>query len=129
MHSRYESEFIESIDESEKYWMNAAKDLFWHKKWDVILDSSNPPFYRWFPGAKVNTCYNCLDRHVNEGRGEQVALIYDSPITGAPIQKLTYEQLLEQVSKFAGGLQTEGVQKGDRVLIYMPMVPLSLIHI
>ena len=127
MHSRYESEFIESIDESEKYWMNAAKDLFWHKKWDVILDSSNPPFYRWFPGAKVNTCYNCLDRHVNEGRGEQVAVIYDSPITGAPIQKLTYEQLLEQVSKFAGGLQTEGVQKGDRVLIYMPMVPEAVI--
>ncbi|MED5579397.1 MAG: propionyl-CoA synthetase [Nitrospinota bacterium] len=127
MHSRYESEFIESIDESEKYWMNAAKDLFWHKKWDAILDRSNPPFYRWFPGAKVNTCYNCLDRHVNEGRGEQVALIYDSPITGAPIQKFTYQELLEKVSKFAGGLQREGVVKGDRVLIYMPMVPEAVI--
>tara|TARA_A100001037_G_scaffold306208_1_gene349910 strand:- start:31569 stop:33464 length:1896 start_codon:yes stop_codon:yes gene_type:complete len=127
MLSRYENEFLKSLDESEKYWADAAEDLFWHKKWDVVLDSSNPPFYRWFPGAQVNTCYNCVDRHVDEGRGEQVALIYDSPITGAPIQKLTYRELLEQVSKFAGGLQENGVQKGDRVLIYMPMVPEAVI--
>src|SRR5690606_36284341 len=81
-----------------------------------------PPFYRWFEGAELNTCYNCLDRHVEEGRGEQAALIYDSPVTGQE-RKFTYREFTYIVARFAGALAAKGVKKGARVLIYMPMVP------
>jgi propionyl-CoA synthetase len=111
-----------SLDEPEAFWAEAAEDIYWHKKWDTVLDDSNPPFYRWFAGGEVNTCYNALDRHVEGGRADQLALIYDSPITGTQ-KKFTYRELLDEVALFAGALSAQGAGKGDRVLIYMPMVP------
>jgi propionyl-CoA synthetase len=91
-----------------------------------VLDDSRPPFYRWFPGGLLNTCYNALDRHVESGRADQLALIYDSAVTGV-VQTFTYRELLDQVAKFAGVLAGQGVQKGDRVIIYMPMVPEAIV--
>jgi propionyl-CoA synthetase len=103
------------------YWGEAAQAVDWFKPADRILDDSNPPFYRWFTGAETNVCYNALDRHVAAGRGDQPALIYDSAMTGTS-QTYTYAELTEQVAKLAGALAGLGVTKGDRVLIYMPMV-------
>ena len=112
-----------SLVDAEAFWAEAAEDIHWYKKWDKVFDDSNPPFYRWFTGGEVNTCYNAVDRHVEEGRGDQLALIYDTPITGEPTQKITYGELLHKVAQFAGALKAQGVEKGDRVIIYMPMVP------
>ncbi|MBR9913006.1 MAG: propionyl-CoA synthetase [Gammaproteobacteria bacterium] len=103
-------------------WAEAANAIDWFTPPSAVLDESNPPLYRWFPGASCNTAYNCLDRHVAGGRGEQTAIIYDSPVTGV-VQHITYRALLERVSTFAGALSDLGVSKGDRVVIYMPMVP------
>jgi propionyl-CoA synthetase len=100
-----------------------AEGIHWVKKWDKVLDDSNKPFYQWFKGGRLNTCYNALDRHVEEGRAEQLALIYDSPVTGNTVRTYTYRQLRDEVAKFAGVLAASGVGKGDRVIIYMPMVP------
>ncbi len=118
----YESVFKKSIEDPEGFWGKAAEDIDWYKKWDRVLDDSNKPFYKWFAGAEMNTCYNAVDRHVEKGRGDQVAIIYDSPVTDQ-IQKITYKELLDQVSRFAGALKGLGVAKGDTVIIYMPMVP------
>lgn len=109
----------------EGFWAEAASQLQWERPWDRVLDDSRPPFYRWFVGGGFNTCYNALDRHVLNGRGEQLALIYDSPLTGSR-QSFTYAELLRRVSGLAGKLRQLGVQAGDRVLIYMPMVPETL---
>ncbi len=114
--------FQQSIDKPEEFWAEAAEGIDWTKEWDTVLDSSRPPFYRWFPGATMNTCYNAVDRHVKAGRGEQTAIIYDSPVTDT-IRKITYEQLQKDVALFAGGLKAQGVEKGDTVIIYMPMIP------
>lgn len=112
-----------SLSDAEAFWAEAAEEIHWHKKWEKVFDDSNPPFYRWFAGGEVNTCYNALDRHVEAGRGERLALIYDTPITGEPTRKFTYGELLREVARFAGALRAQGVEKGDRVIIYMPMVP------
>ncbi len=104
------------------FWAVAAADVHWYKKWDTVLDDSNPPFYRWFRGAEVNSCYNALDLHVENGRSDQLALIYDSPVTNT-IKKYTYRELRDEVAKLAGVLTDMGVTKGDRVIIYMPMIP------
>ncbi|HEA65963.1 MAG TPA: propionyl-CoA synthetase [Desulfobacterales bacterium] len=104
------------------FWAAAAEDIHWYKKWDKVLDDSNAPFYHWFSGAQVNSCYNALDRHVENGRAGQLALIYDSPVTNT-VKKFTYAELLDQVARFAGVLRSRGIEKGDRVIIYMPMVP------
>ena len=112
-----------SLSDPRAFWAEAAEDIHWYRKWDEVLDDSNPPFYRWFAGGEVNTCYNALDRHVEAGRGDQLALIYDTPITGEPARKFTYRELLREVARFAGALRAQGVEKGDRVIIYMPMVP------
>ena len=112
-----------SLSDPRAFWAEAAEDIHWYRKWDEVLDDSNPPFYRWFAGGEVNTCYNALDRHVEAGRGDQLALIYDTPITGEPARKFTYRVLLREVARFAGALRAQGVEKGDRVIIYMPMVP------
>lgn len=109
----------------EAFWAEAAGHLHWDSPFDRVLDDSRPPFYRWFPGGQLNTCYNALDRHVASGRGEQLALIYDSPLS-ATQSSFTYRELLDKVSKLAGALVQLGIQKGDRVLIYMPMVPETL---
>jgi len=110
----------------EAFWAEAAEAIHWEKRWDTVFDDSNAPLSRWFTGAEVNTCYNCLDRHVDAGRGDQDALIYESPVTGKT-EHFTYEALLARVAKVAGGLVELGVGKGDRVIIYMPMVPEAII--
>ena len=119
---KYEEVFRRSIEDPEGFWGEAAEAITWHKKWDKVLDASNPPFYRWFAGGEMNTCYNALDRHVEGGRANQTAIIYDSPVTNT-IRKITYRELLDQVSRFAGALKGLGVNKGDTVVIYMPMIP------
>ena len=112
-----------SLRDPEGFWADAAKDIDWAKPWDKVLDDSKAPhFYRWFAGAECNTCYNAVDRHVESGRGDQAAVIYDSPITGKT-RTLTYSDLQDQVSRCAGMLRANGVGKGDRVIIYMPMIP------
>ncbi|MEN8256391.1 MAG: propionyl-CoA synthetase [Thermodesulfobacteriota bacterium] len=119
---KYDDIFALSISDPEIFWAEAGKALDWHKKPDVILDDSNPPFYRWFKGGELNTCYNAVDRHVENGRGDQVAIIFDSPVTDT-VRKITYAELQDQVARFAGALQEKGVAKGDTVIIYMPMIP------
>lgn len=123
---KYDEIFQKSIKDPSGFWGKAAEDIDWYKKWDKVLDDSNKPFYRWFVGGELNTCYNAIDRHVERGRANQVALIYDSPVTGQ-IQKFTYRELLDQVSRFAGVLRELGVKRGDTVIIYMPMVPQAAI--
>jgi propionyl-CoA synthetase len=122
----YEETFKKSIENPEEFWGEAAKAIDWYKKWDSVLDRSNPPFYRWFRGGELNTCYNAVDRHVENGRGDQTAIIYDSPVTGT-IRKITYSELRDQVATFAGALKAQGAQKGDTVIIYMPMIPEALV--
>ncbi len=118
----YEAVFRRSIDDPEGFWAEAARGIDWYRKWDLVLDSSNPPFYRWFRGGELNTCYNAVDRHVEQGRGDQTAIIHDSPVTDT-IRKITYRELRDQVAVFAGALRGQGVEKGDTVIIYMPMIP------
>jgi propionyl-CoA synthetase len=121
MAGEYESAYRAWQRDPEGFWAEAAESIHWFKRWDHVLDASRAPFYRWFSGARVNTCYNVLDVHVENGRAEQPALIYDSPVTGI-IQSYTYRELLNEVALFAGALREQGVEKGDRVIIYMPMV-------
>ena len=108
------------------FWGAAAELVKWDKKPTVVLDDSNVPLYRWFSDGMLNTCYNALDRHVIDGRADQPAVIHESAITGKS-SILTYAQMLEKVARFAGALRMAGVEKGDRVVIYMPMVPEALI--
>ena len=108
------------------FWAEAAEAIHWYKKWDRVLDASRPPFYRWFTGGVVNSCYNSLYWHVENVRAGQPALIYDSPVTQT-IKVFTYRELLDEVSRFAGVLVRKGVQKGDRLIVYMPMVPETVI--
>ncbi|MBU8830234.1 propionyl-CoA synthetase [Mycolicibacterium goodii] len=119
--SGYRALFESSITDPATFWADAAKAVTWTRDPQRILDDSNPPFYRWFPDAELNTCANALDRHVPE-RGDQAALIYDSPVTGTK-RTYTYRELRDATAKFAGALRSLGVEKGDRVVIYMPMVP------
>ena len=107
-------------------WEQASADIHWFRSPETVLDRENPPFYRWFPDGLTNACYNALDIHVAQGRAEQLALIYDSPVTGTK-RRYSYAELLDEVSRFAGVLVAEGVTCGDRVLVYMPMVPEALI--
>ncbi len=118
----YAETYRRSLEQPEEFWAEAAAAIDWDKGWDRVLDDSRKPFYRWFPGARLNTCWNALDRHVAAGNGEQVALIYDSPVTDT-VASITYRQLRDRVARVAGALKGLGVEKGDRVLIYMPMVP------
>jgi propionyl-CoA synthetase len=123
MSGAYQQAYDRSIQDPEGFWGEAAEQIIWIKRWDRVLDDSNKPFYRWFTGAVVNTCYNAVDRHVEAGHGDRLALIYDSPVTGGTIRKYTYAELRDEVAGFAGVLAARGVSKGDRVIIYMPMVP------
>ena len=115
-----------SLEDAEGFWAEAAKAVDWAKKPTMVLDDSNPPFYHWFSDGKINTCHNALDRHVADGRADQTALIYDSPVTGT-VERFTYAELLDRVARFAGGLRSLGVEKGDRVVIYMPMIPEAVV--
>ena len=115
-----------SLADPEGFWGEAAAGIDWIKPWDRVLDDSNPPFYRWFAGGELNTCYNAVDRHVAAGRGDQAAIIYDSPVTDT-VETISYAELQERVARCAGALAERGVTKGDRVIIYMPMVPEAVI--
>jgi propionyl-CoA synthetase len=126
MANGYDEAYRRSIEDPEGFWAEAAENCHWFKKWDKVLDDSNKPFYRWFSGGQINTCYNALDLHIENGRGDQDALIYDSPVTDT-IHKYTYKELRDHVARFAGALAAQGVGKGDRVLIYMPMIPQAVI--
>jgi propionyl-CoA synthetase len=120
--SIYQQLYRQSIDDPDSFWAEAAEQLHWYKKWDQVLALDTKPVPRWFVGGEFNTCYNAIDRHVESGRGEQAAIIYDSPVTGQQ-HTFTYNELLDEVSRFAGVLAKHGVNKGDRVIIYMPMIP------
>ncbi|KUI20179.1 propionate--CoA ligase [Mycobacterium sp. GA-1285] len=122
----YRALFDASIADPERFWADAARAVTWTREPEKILDDSNPPFYRWFADGELNTCANALDRHVDDGRGDQPALIYDSPVTGSQ-RTFTYRELRDATAKFAGGLRGLGVAKGDRVVIYMPMIPEAVI--
>ncbi|HED12827.1 MAG TPA: propionyl-CoA synthetase, partial [Gammaproteobacteria bacterium] len=122
MSGQYQTQYNESIQHPDQFWARAAAKIDWYKPWDRVLDSSQAPFYHWFRGGELNTCYNCLDRHVESGRADQDALIYDSPVTGT-IKHYSYRQLRDEVATFAGALRNIGINKGDRVIIYMPMIP------
>jgi len=111
-----------SISDPDAFWLDVAADIDWTTPPTTAVDRSRPPFYRWFPDGELNTSYNCVDRHVEAGRGDQAAFIYDSAVTGVK-ETITYAQLLDRVEEFAGALAAEGVGRGDRVVIYMPMVP------
>src|SRR5438552_13149593 len=122
----YDHVYRRSIDDPEGFWGDAAKDVHWYRKPDRILDRSAGVYGRWFPGALTNSCYNALDLHIEHGRGDQAALIYDSPLTNT-IRTFTYRELRDQVARFAGALASLGVTKGDRVIIYMPMIPEAVV--
>lgn len=120
--STYAELYKQSIEDPDSFWGEAAEDLVWTKKWDKVVDMDAKPVPRWFVGGELNTCYNAVDRHVEAGRGDQAAIIYDSPVTDQK-KTISYSELLDQVSRFAGVLASHGVGKGDRVIVYMPMIP------
>ena len=122
MSSRYDEAYARSIDDPEGFWGEAAEAVHWCRRWDKVLDDSRPPFYRWFLGGVTNTCFNAVDRHVAGGRADQAAIIYDSPVTDT-VETITYGALKDRTARFAGALAARGVEKGDRVLIYMPTIP------
>jgi propionyl-CoA synthetase len=123
---RHEEIYRRSLEDPDGFWADAAAAIDWEEPWERVLDDSRAPFYRWFPGGRLNTCHNALDRHVEGGRADQLALIYDSPVTGTAAA-FTYRELRDEVARFAGALTAEGVEPGDRVVIYMPMVPEAVI--
>ena len=123
---RYEDAFRRSLTEPDSFWGDAAKDISLTTAPTTILDRSAAPLYRWFPDGMLNTCYNALDRHVEGGRADQLALIYDSPVTGT-VRRYTYLELRDEVARFAGVLRALGVERGDRVVIYLPMVPEAVV--
>lgn len=118
----YQQTYAESLNSPETFWKNQAQQITWFKQPKHILSQDSEGLYRWYEGGKLNTCYLALDHHVENGRADQTALIYDSPVTGKKAT-FSYRELLEEVSVFAGVLQNLGVSKGDRVVIYMPMIP------
>jgi propionyl-CoA synthetase len=122
----YSELYQRSLTDPEGFWGDVAESVDWEKRWDRVLDDSRPPFYRWFSGGSLNTCFNALDRHVVGGRADQAAIIYDSPVTGT-VDTFTYRRLRDEVARFAGALAGLGVTRGDRVIIYMPMVPEAVV--
>ena len=126
MSGEYERSFRESVADPERFWGAAAEKVHWYRTWDRVLTSEKPPFYRWFEGGIVNSCYNALDYHVENGQKNNLALIYDSPVTKT-VKRYTYGELQDLVARCAGGLRQLGVGKGDRVVIYMPMIPEAVI--
>jgi propionyl-CoA synthetase len=122
----YERQFRASLDDPEGFWLAAARAVDWDRPPTRALDSSRPPFHRWFPDGELNVCHNALDRHVAAGRGEQAALVHDSPVTGTT-RTYSFAELRDEVARFAGVLAGLGVGRGDRVVIYLPMVPEAVV--
>jgi len=122
MTESFDTVYNRSIEQPEQFWGELAKNIHWHKKPQTVLDDSNSPFNHWFPDGELNACYNALDLHVDEGNGDRLALIYDSPVTDT-IRRYTFTEMRDEVAKLAGALRDRGVKAGDRVLIYMPMIP------
>ena len=120
--SSLEEIYRRSISDPEGFWREASAAVDWYRRPQKILDDSQSPSFRWFPDGEMNTCYNALDRHVDSGRGDQSAIVYDSPVTDT-VRSVSYAELLDQVSHLAGALRSLGVEQGDRVVIYMPMIP------
>ena len=116
MSQKYKDIYSQSINNKEEFWKNISEDVFWYKKPSKILNSNNPPFYKWYEDGITNTCYNALDHHVDQGKGEKTAIIYDSPITGIK-KKISYKELKNQVALFAGALKKQGVDKGDEGIL------------
>lgn len=113
----YEQQYRWSLEDREGFWADAAAGLDWNRHWDQVLDDRAAPLYRWFVGGRLNTCFNALDRHVAGGRGEQLALIHDSPVTGTQ-RTFTYRELRDEVARFAGALWAQGVERGDRPALH-----------
>src|SRR5215475_11166519 len=126
MSRAYEHVYEESIRDPETFWARAAERITWTKPFRKVLEDTGGPLPRWFTGGEMNTCWNAIDRHVEGGRADQPAVIYDSPVTSTK-RTLTYRQLRDEVARFAGVLVSLGVEKGDRVVIYMPMTPETLV--
>jgi len=126
--SSYDSVHARSIEQPDEFWAEAAAAIDWDTQWSRVLDDSNAPFYRWFTGGRLNTCHNALDRHVDGGRADQPAIIYDSPLTESR-RSITYRELRDETALFAGVLAANGIGKGDRVIIYMPMVPETIVAV
>jgi len=126
MASTYEDVYRRSMRNPEGFWAAAAEDIYWDRRWDKVFDDSRPPYYRWFTGGRLNTCFNALDVHIERGRGKQLALVYDSPVTGT-VRAYTYDALRDEVAQTAGALRRQGISAGDRVIIYMPMVPEAIV--
>lgn len=124
--SLYQETHLRSLRDPEGFWSEAARTLQWDRTWDRVLDDARKPFYRWFPGGLINTCHNALDRHVASGRADQPALIYDSPVTGT-VRSYTFRELRDAASLFAGVLLDQGIRSGDRVILYLPMIPEAVI--
>jgi propionyl-CoA synthetase len=122
----YAEAYQRSLADPEGFWGQVAQAIDWYRAPQVILDRSNAPFYRWFSDGVMNTCFNALDRHVADGRGDQAALVYDSPVTGVT-RRYSYAELLDEVARFAGVLAGLGVGRGDRVVIYLPMIPQAVV--
>jgi propionyl-CoA synthetase len=124
--SRFDEVYRRSLEQPEEFWSEAAQAIDWEEPWTRVLDESRAPFYRWFSGGRLNTCHNALDRHVERGRADQLALVYDSPVTETT-KSFTYRELRDHVARFAGALVAQGVSRGDRVIVYMPMVPEAVV--
>src|SRR5262245_32028915 len=122
MASRYDEVYGRWQRDPEGFWAEAATGIDWVKPYQKVFDRGTPPFSRWFTGGEVNTCWNSVDRHVAAGKGEQAALIYDSPVTNT-IKSFSFRELKDIVARTAGMLARLGVKRGDRVILYMPMVP------
>ncbi len=124
--SAYPDVYRRAAADPEGFWAAAAESLTWTTRWDRVRDDSRAPFHRWFAGGELNTCYNALDHHIARGRGKQLALIYDSPVTDT-VRRYTFTELRDEVARVAGALAAQGVVRGDRVIVYMPMVPEAVI--
>jgi propionyl-CoA synthetase len=122
MGTTYPDLYARSLNDPAAFWAAAAEAIHWERRWDRVFDDARPPFYRWFTGGRLNTCANALDVHIERGRGKQRALVYDSPVTDT-VRTYTYLELRDEVARFAGTLRRLGIETGDRVIIYMPMVP------
>jgi propionyl-CoA synthetase len=126
MASAYDEVYSGWLRDPHAFWAAAAEDLRWERRWDRVFAETTRPLCRWFVGGVLNTCDNALDVHIERGRGKQPALIYDSPVTGT-VSSYTYRELRDEVARCAGALRRQGIEKGDRVIIYMPMVPEAVI--